>query len=840
MTDLRKDILSLEPTKRDKIVDERTALVDGIYMSNHPIRKRMLSHIWAKYNMLPDVLTDSLGRLYDVMSDVYTPDKNFKSLYDYTHDNTTVFSRSIKEKNLTVASGNILENVSETPKEKYKAWYNTRFEGKDYEEHSESFHGALNISNPVNRDRILYSYNEGDSENSSGIIDSDINIETINYNKPSKPAPNYKNLTKPKRSNFSNDEEYKKAKKEYDNAKKLNKENLKEYTKEYNDFINGVGKYNPNPSSLLEKTSKLFSEHKIDTLIGRFHSSKDTTGVEYIDSTKTQYGNSHGRSLLRKKGVEKINGYDNPFCRAWTYHHQYHKYGDTIRPFKNDIEESSLMKSVREINGGKYLNENSVMHNGLLRITPEKVDGSDVYNTKKCMFSIENLAWKDVLKEKNLSKEQIGPNGGRIMWFPPYDLKFQENVAIDWNENNFIGRGEPIYTYTNTKRMGTLDFTMLIDYPSVINKFKYSPDIKDDDDILRFFAGSDIPMKMGEYKIKETKENNTNTNNESVKETTNKSGNSIQFTYSFNNNEEKIIYENKDFSTSDFKKILYEKNIDEYECNLLVFSLYEHEILTTKIKSYIQKNIGANGKINTEIVYDNIENKVIVEISYNLPSIEKIYNTHKSLKTLSSDKLKQVDYVFEEYKDSEGYENEADYFEKIKEENSFAYQRIIEKIKYFEPAYHSISPEGFNSRLNFLHQCTRQGNTIERSNTDKNNLYSVAGNLAFGRAPFCVLRIGDFINTKILIRSMSITYDNGGGIQWDLNPEGIGVQPMYARVSLNIEIIGGQSLDAPVTKLNNAISFNYYANTGVYDKRSIKATYKGDEIEYSNIWTPEK
>ena len=34
-----------------------------------------------------------------------------------------------------------------------------------------------------------------------------------------------------------------------------------------------------------------------------------------------------------------------------------------------------------------------------------------------------------------------------------------------------------------------------------------------------------------------------------------------------------------------------------------------------------------------------------------------------------------------------------------------------EKLRYFDPAFHSITPEGFQSRLTFLHQCTRQGPT---------------------------------------------------------------------------------------------------------------------------------
>ena len=94
-----------------------------------------------------------------------------------------------------------------------------------------------------------------------------------------------------------------------------------------------------------------------------------------------------------------------------------------------------------------------------------------------------------------------------------------------------------------------------------------------------------------------------------------------------------------------------------------------------------------------------------------------------------------------------------------------------------------------------------------------------AHNLAFGRMPVCVLRIGDFINTRIIINNVQINYSKDG-MQWDLNPEGIGVQPMFAEVSLGITIIGGQSLNGPISRLQNAVSFNYYANTGVYDDRA--------------------
>ena len=47
------------------------------------------------------------------------------------------------------------------------------------------------------------------------------------------------------------------------------------------------------------------------------------------------------------------------------------------------------------------------------------------------MLSIENLAWRTSrrpgLTYADLPESEKGPNGGRIMWFPPYDLSFDDS-----------------------------------------------------------------------------------------------------------------------------------------------------------------------------------------------------------------------------------------------------------------------------------------------------------------------------------------------------------------------------------------------------------------------------
>ena len=167
---------------------------------------------------------------------------------------------------------------------------------------------------------------------------------------------------------------------------------------------------------------------------------------------------------------------------------------------------------------------------------------------------------------------------------------------------------------------------------------------------------------------------------------------------------------------------------------------------------------------------------------------------------------------------------ECDYFEVIKENNPMVYDSIKEKVKYFNPAFHSMTPEGLNSRLTFLNQCVRPGETIPIIDNDGNPKFNDAVNTSFGTPPVLVLRIGDFYNTKIIPKTISFTYEP---LVLDMNPEGIGIQPMIAKVSLSFDFIGGQGLAKPVEELQNALSFNYYANTEVYDER---ATWTDDSF----------
>ncbi len=824
---------------------------------------------------------------------------------------------------------------------------------------------------------------------------------------------------------------------------------------EYNSVNNGVNVgnyriYSPNnvneKKDIISYTNQQFKKNKYNTLIARFHTDsfdnpndarlkKDATS-----SSVSQYGMSHGRNLLKREHKNSnTNGYHDPYCRVWTYHKQYSKHTDLIRPFigdDKDLLDAKLKLSYQK--NRAHLVENGVRNkiNGMINYV---LDKNDEY--KKCMFSIENLAWKQshLFDDKFFDGEK-GPNGGRIMWFPPYGLTFNENVSTNWNSTQFIGRGEKIYSYVDTERSGTLSFQLLIDHPSLLNATHNAVDmIGDVDDvnsteqqILRFFAGCEVlgeeigdkenleengelidgiqPTPIVQMPTIETHDimfdvyfpNNYSGVDDDTEDfikylnngvgahilsnadqiysyentivggyemygyrgiscitgwtsprnvicivkgqkyeyqvnalnETDKNGNESLLGYrvdedysdhvykTHNNRLDTISYELNALSgentdgcercsfrdmifalgggfaeqeTNDEKVELIKKMLEEYNVSSVELEGYStsqgyaesNKTLASNRAASIEKWLKTHDYFKKEGIFKETKFKDNQEVNDNdVNSLESKKNRKVSVKiTLEKEVFqeeeeipeetptidvpieddKPVDDVFRSninYFDNINYKSivdskkdvngenksfierlaianalehqkklqslidntddvrvkvnsqktydESEFFNYVASENSILRNKIVEKVKYFDPAYHTITPEGFNSRLTFLHQCTRQGATNSASDTNGNNVR----NLSFGTPPICVLRIGDFFNTKIIIDSMTISYDE---TTWDLNDEGIGVMPMMAKIDMNFKFIGGSDLSGPISRLQNAVSFNYYANTKVYN-----------------------
>ncbi len=132
------------------------------------------------------------------------------------------------------------------------------------------------------------------------------------------------------------------------------------------------------------------------------------------------------------------------YCRIFTKDTPYYTYAD-------------LQKSDGITNYGRRFTYSVLDNTYNLNIAPIRGDQStNIVKTdkgrsvKKYMLSIENLAWRTSSRPGYTYDElpdcEKGPNGGRIMWFPPYKLTYSDTSTPNFTPQSFLGRPEPIYT----------------------------------------------------------------------------------------------------------------------------------------------------------------------------------------------------------------------------------------------------------------------------------------------------------------------------------------------------------------------------------------------------------
>ena len=687
------------------------------------------------------------------------------------------------------------------------------------------------------------------------------------------------------------------------------------------------------------------------------------------------------------------------YCRVFTKDNPYYTYNDLQ---KTDGITTSGRRFTHSVLDNTYnLNIVPLRNPGSTNIIANNVNGTGGY-AKKYMFSIENLAWRTSSRPGYTYDElpvcEKGPNGGRVMWFPPYDLKFSDSSTANWNDTSFLGRPEPIYTYKNTSRSGQLSWKIIVDSPSIMNvvvekQLKGQNKERINSIIDSFFAGCvkydiyDLALKFNTiptkdlYTYQEILSNPRLTDEELKNVSANiPRANSVPQGGAGTPGDSAVQTANPDTSIEDFKKnysqlaFYCDNDIPDPRSNGVVSSVpydvtYAQYTRPENIKTYVdtasgifnQDSTNRNvGEFFTNIVESNykkiaLNDNNFIKDAYNILkekkgtiSIEMVgsasatasvpYNTNLSKRrndsviqflrnypvggetlarffddktlqiTLQSGKgeqivipqgesgtgtqvdcskdiksntnttrtndlaqvfstgamacrrvkinsiaiaptvttttttqkveiitpdvndttintIKPVQTVEIQQKLKEGIGKrilrqlltECDYFDVIKESNPMVYGSIADKIRFFNPAFHSMTPEGLNARLTFLNQCVRPGETIPVIGTDGKPKYNDAVNTAFGAPPVLILRIGDFYNGKIIPKTVSFTYEP---LVLDMNPEGIGIQPMIANVNLSFDMIGGMGLAKPVEQLQNALSFNYYANTEIYDERA--------------------
>jgi hypothetical protein len=600
-------------------------------------------------------------------------------------------------------------------------------------------------------------------------------------------------------------------------------------------------------------------------------------------------------------------------------------------------------------------NPNSVIYNSVIpRVHPILNKNGEIDN-KNLMFSIENLAVGTIKRDRYgvIDDEwgspiplcEVGPFNGRIMWFPPYNLEIVENANARFESTVMVGRNEPIYTYQNSERTGTITFTLLVDYPEQLKDFRGKNKQKE---IAEFFEFGGNPYQIDDVTIEnyELEAHRIEIEIEDIK------GKTVIFEPKAPPTEViKFVFPNDVPTVADNLNTIIDKIYNTYYYEIdgdcvssdgttwglneksyfitgLTITTGGKHVLTTTTTQYNKtgitgqfgsqcllneqlKNIfgdenirpyysvyvyGAASKLYTELNPKDIPagtayNKALgqrradaiihlikkrleamfgktiadgIEVTTDRSGtigdteadpinatkkaipLEDTKNERYSLITIRRNsipvppkpaQLSEPEWVILNIKIAD-LDNINDKINKLKnkandcvmnergsiESNGVGDTGILHGFQsitgnYYYPVFHSQTPEDFHRRLTFLHQCTRQGSAKKFTIASDDNQTMRARNSVFGRQPICILRIGDFFYTKIIIESVNFEYHD---TTWDMNPEGFGMQPMIANITLNIKIMGGQSLKGPIDALQNAVSFNYYANSTFTDKGMYK------------------
>ena len=694
------------------------------------------------------------------------------------------------------------------------------------------------------------------------------------------------------------------------------------------------------PGSILDVTQRLINSTPSQGAdrLGHVGNAINQVSKVFSDGYKIMTKGSKVKSYVNNSGTEVGQEY----CRIFTKDKPYYTYAN----LQGTVANTSGLETNGNIRRFSYSVLDSTYN---LNIVPYKNGGTNIVGgqVKKYMFSLENLAWKDTLEFSNLPEAEKGPNGGRIMWFPPYDIKFDDSSTPSFNETDFIGRPEPIYTYKNTKRSGSFGFKIIVDHPSVLNlivdnELQNQSNSTINSVVDSFFAGCkkydiyELAKKfsslslgtidelyqqvMGSINTSESDKVNVlnsiakgdESGQNEVPNLNSYEGTGLYFNSNTDVNSNyaledySVIYGGvvtninaspvfdvngvtKDNSITFLNNIItpsYNKfkefaqqvaqalvdgnevKIDfrgtafdvGYANNSNARSLANDrlESIINYFKTYSFQGNTLEKYINDLVLRFDVDRNLIesykpqnwqTELKCNGPAISEFYHYIRvGCSALIIDKVRisparpfgeiAAKAVSEGYANTVGQKppsiqdlqdkfksvtkkiirellNEQNYFETIKNSDPFLFDGIKSRIKHFNPLFHSITPEGFNSRLTFLNQCVRPGRTIPTVSEDGSVKNKDAFNTNFGRPPILVLRIGDFYNCKIVPETLTFKYEN-----LDFNTEGIGVQPMIVDVTLGFKMIGGHGLKEPVEKLQNALTFNYYANTEMYDERA--------------------
>jgi hypothetical protein len=383
-----------------------------------------------------------------------------------------------------------------------------------------------------------------------------------------------------------------------------------------------------------------------------------------------------------------------------------------------------IMKSIRN-NPNVKMSVNYDPQNTNKYVIKQTKDGTPTYASQR--FTIANPYSPPSAKSLTFSFKNY--SSGDVIYLPPYIDSFSDSHTANWNEINFLGRPEPIYTYNNSKRDGSISFFVLTDFSEIVlmgrewgeadmNKIEKSIGTSFSSKASYNVAGAifDASGLIEQYgvdneKIKELIDFKAAQNTSTTVPTTGQTEATTPGDTPANNAEA----EPETAEQTEYQRILSETKSDlEDQINIVAETADEDFIYA--LASQTNKNI-----------YDFMTSK-------STPENGEITST-------PGDTLARLDEMI---------------------------QGTI-----FQPAYFSGSKADFLQRMDFLAKLTKPAKASEGSG------YS------FTSPPVAHIKLGNWWNHDIVVKTVSVDYTDS---PWALDAGR--VQPLWAKVTVSFDFVG--------------------------------------------------
>jgi len=341
---------------------------------------------------------------------------------------------------------------------------------------------------------------------------------------------------------------------------------------------------------------------------------------------------------------------------------------------------------------------------------------------------------------------------GGVMYFPPYIQSFQNSDSANWNSINFLGRPEPIYTYNNSTRDGSLTFFILTDFAQTVELGRSGQFSNDDSDPMKKlyfnsggarFTNKPVSSEVGLKQLNLQKlalDAQRVKKQEEIAERSKKS--------SETNSKEGSRLDNGD---KNFTKALG-GNVGSFFGKSSKTSATDDVAVSNDLTEYYRQEAELAA---AELQY--------LDVNYSEANKQGV-NVYSQITTIGND-------IVEGAK-STVLRNTADRLDEMKSG------------LMFQPAFFSGDLVDFKKRAEFVAKLTRPA---------KND--SAAG-FSFTKPPVCHLRLGDWFDHDVIINSVSYDYANA---PWTIGGEK--TQPMWVSVNINFNIVGpaGKEGGVPLT-----------------------------------------